>query len=81
MIVCGDLNVLRESRTFDSLRGLGLTDLVATHGFTDARTSWYDKEGRYADYMLVNGLVQIERFDVVQQPEVSDHRPLVLEFG
>jgi len=78
LIVCGDLNVLPDSRLFDTLAGLGLTDLVTTHGFTDTRTSRYTKPGRYADYLLVTPEVDVIEFDVVEQPEVSDHRPLAL---
>ncbi len=80
LIVCGDFNVLPDSAIFDRMRRIGLTDLVTGRGFTDTRTSHYTKPGRYADYMLVNDLVQVQRFDVVEQPEVSDHRPLLIEF-
>lgn len=79
LIVCGDFNVLPESRTFEILGALGLTDLVTRGGFTDARTSWYEKAGRYADYLLVNDGVAVRRFDVVAEPEVSDHRALLLD--
>lgn len=80
IIVCGDFNVLPDSETFAVLKELELTELVTTRGFTDTRTSHYAKANRYADYMLVNPAVQIDRFDVVRQPEVSDHCPLLLEF-
>jgi endonuclease/exonuclease/phosphatase family metal-dependent hydrolase len=78
LVLCGDFNVLPESRTFKILSRLGLTDLVIARGFTDTRTSLYTKPGRYADYMLVNGDVQVVDFTVVQTPEVSDHRALLL---
>ena len=81
MIVCGDFNVLPDSGTFEILGGLGLADLVTARGFADTRTSRYTKPGRYADYMLVNQAVTVEAFDVVVEPEVSDHRPLVIAFG
>ena len=81
VIVCGDFNVLPESETFAVLKELDLVELVTTRGFTDTRTSHYAKQNRYADYMLVNPSVQIHHFDVVRQPEVSDHRPLLLEFS
>lgn len=81
LVVCGDLNVLPDSRLFDTLAGLGLTDLVTARGFTDTRTSHYDKPGRYADYLLVNPEVEVVDFDVVTHPEVSDHRPLLLTTG
>lgn len=78
LVLCGDLNLLPESRTFETLARLGLTDLVTTRGFTDTRTSLYKKPGRYADYMLVNGKVSITDFTVIKTPEVSDHRALLL---
>ena len=80
VVVCGDFNVLPDSGTFDILGGLGLRDLVTARGFTDTRTSHYAKANRFADYMLVNAAVEIGRFDVVEAPEGSDHRPLLLEF-
>lgn len=81
LVACGDLNVLPQSRTFAILGELGLLDLVIGHGFTDTRTSLYAKPGRFADYMLVNEMVSVTSFDVVAEPEVSDHRPLELSFG
>jgi len=79
LVVCGDFNVEPDSATFDILAEIGLTDLVTARGFSDTRTSHYNKPGRFADYMLVNAPVDVIGFDVVEQPEVSDHRPLVLE--
>lgn len=79
VVVCGDFNVEPESQTFDVLgRRLGLVDLVTTRGFSGTRTSHYSKAGKFADYMLVNGLVEVAGFNVITQPEVSDHCPLVL---
>jgi endonuclease/exonuclease/phosphatase family metal-dependent hydrolase len=80
VVVCGDFNVEPDSRTFEILRRMGLTDLVTARGFEGTRTSYYTKPGRFADYMLVNGRVEVAAFAVVTDPEVSDHRPLLLEF-
>lgn len=79
LVVCGDFNVEPESRTFAVLRELGLSDLVAGRGFSGTRSSHYTKPGRFADYMLVNDAVYVLSFDVVDAPEVSDHRPLLVE--
>ncbi|WEX08201.1 endonuclease/exonuclease/phosphatase family protein [Chelativorans sp. AA-79] len=79
LVVCGDFNVLPDSSTFAVLGALGLTDLVTMHGHTDTRTSYYRKSPRFADYMLVSADIPVRRFDVVQEPEVSDHRVLLLE--
>ncbi len=81
LVLCGDFNVLPDSATFTTLGRLGLMDLVTTRGFTDTRTSLYTKPGRYADYMLVNDALRVETFTVVETPEVSDHRPLLLTIG
>jgi len=81
LVVCGDFNVLPDSVTFQALGRLGLIDLVVSQGHTDTRTSHYLKNGRFADYMLVNGDVDAARFEVVAQPEVSDHRALLLDIG
>ncbi|MCR9237995.1 MAG: endonuclease/exonuclease/phosphatase family protein [Alphaproteobacteria bacterium] len=80
IIVCGDFNVLPDSETFSILGELGLTDLVQSAGGGGTRTSHYTKPGRFADYMLVNAALTVSSFDIVRDPEVSDHCPLVLEF-
>lgn len=79
LIACGDFNVEPESETLKILSRAGLTDLVTTRNQNGTRTSHYKKPGRYADYMLVNAHVNVLCFDVVFEPEVSDHCPLVLE--
>lgn len=82
LVVGGDLNLLPGSETFTLLADeLGLADLVTGRGFNDTRTSHYAKPGRYADYMLVTGNVDVTAFDVVAEPEVSDHRALLLDVG
>ncbi|MEM6823694.1 MAG: endonuclease/exonuclease/phosphatase family protein [Pseudomonadota bacterium] len=78
-ILAGDFNLLPESAFFATMSDLGLTDLVTTRGHTDTRTSLYAKPQRFADYLLVNREVSVEAFDVPGEPEVSDHRPLILD--
>ncbi|NUR87271.1 MAG: endonuclease [Nonomuraea sp.] len=75
-VVCGDLNLLPGSETFGVLSGIGLTDLV---GEADTRTSRYGKPLRHASYLLVSDPAAVERFEIVAEPEVSDHRALLLE--
>lgn len=75
-VVCGDLNLLPDSDTFGLLGAIGLEDLV---GDADTRTSRYRKPVRHANYLLVSGGRAVRRFEVVAEPEVSDHRPLVLD--
>ena len=78
LVVCGDFNVEPDSQTFAVLSDLSVHDLVTGRGFTGTRSSHYAKPGRFADYMLVNNAVEVRAFDVIEHPEVSDHRPLLL---
>ncbi|AGB70945.1 MULTISPECIES: endonuclease/exonuclease/phosphatase family protein [Rhizobium] len=79
LVVCGDFNLLPGSETFDILSSLGLADLVTSRGYEDTRTSHYKKQPRFADYMLVTSNVEVITFDPVAEPEVSDHRALLLD--
>lgn len=79
VVLCGDFNIEPESETFAILAEVGLKELVTGNGHTSTRTSHYQKPGRFADYMLVNDVVDVISFDVVTNPEVSDHCPLLLE--
>lgn len=78
-VLCGDFNVEPESETLAILKGTGLTELVTTRGFTGTRTAHYKKPGQFADYMLVSPEDAVKRFEVVYDPEVSDHCPLLLQ--
>jgi endonuclease/exonuclease/phosphatase family metal-dependent hydrolase len=75
-VVCGDFNLLPDSETFSILADIGLTDLVRD---ADTRTARYDKPVRHASYLLVSDPAAVRRFEVVAEPEVSDHRPLLLD--
>lgn len=78
-VICGDFNVEPGRETLAILKDGGFTELVTTMGFKGTRNSHYKKAGRFADYMLVNKEEAVRRFDVIHDPEVSDHCPLVLE--
>jgi hypothetical protein len=45
----------------------------------DTRTSRYQKPLRHANYRLVSHPDDVKAFEVLAEPEVSDHRPLVLD--
>ncbi len=77
-VVCGDFNVEPGSETLAILSGAGLTDLVTSRGFDSTRSAHYTKPGKFADYMMINDLSAVRRFDVIYDPVVSDHCPLVL---
>lgn len=77
-VLCGDFNVEPGSETLQILKEGGFTELVTGRDFTSTRNSHYTKPVKYADYMLVNDESAVKIFDVVYEPEVSDHCPLVL---
>jgi endonuclease/exonuclease/phosphatase family metal-dependent hydrolase len=76
IVVCGDLNLLPDSETFEILGNIGLVDLVQD---SDTRTSRYRKPVRHASYALVSDPTAVRSFEIISAPEVSDHRPLALE--
>lgn len=76
VVMCGDFNLLPDSATFGVLAGAGLTDLV---GAADTRTSRYRKPVRHASYLLVSDVSAVDRFEILSEPEVSDHRALILD--
>jgi exonuclease III len=78
-VICGDLNVEPDSETLALLAKAGLVELVTSRGFAGTRNTQYTKSGRFADYLLVNRPEAVKAFDVIHDPEVSDHCPLILE--
>ncbi|MGC3939430.1 endonuclease/exonuclease/phosphatase family protein [Roseobacter sp. EG26] len=78
-VICGDFNVEPDSQTLSILSQVGMSELVTGRGFNGTRNSHYKKTGRYADYMLINREQEVTSFDVIYNPEVSDHCPLMLE--
>ncbi|MEM6300127.1 MAG: endonuclease/exonuclease/phosphatase family protein [Pseudomonadota bacterium] len=77
-VVCGDFNVEPESETLNILGEAGYVELVTTRGFTSTRTTEYKKPGKFADYLLIDNEQAVRGFEVVSDPVVSDHCPLVL---
>lgn len=75
-VVCGDFNLLPDTESIKII-GEGLRDLVAEHGITSTRSSYYEKPIKLADYIFTSSEVQVEHFEVIQD-EVSDHLPLLL---
>ncbi len=77
-VMCGDFNVEPGSETLEILAGAGLTELVTTRTERGTRNSYYKKSGQFADYMLVSDPHIVSCFEVIFDPEVSDHCPLIL---
>ena len=77
-VICGDFNVEPDSQTFRILADAGFVDLVTQRGVTSTRSHHYGKPGKFADYMLIDDGDAVREFDVLYDPVVSDHCPLVL---
>lgn len=82
VVVCGDFNLLPDSKTFTHLADFVPRNLIVERSITGTRTSFYKKSvSRYADYALVSAQVEVRRFEAVESPEVSDHRPLLIDIA
>jgi endonuclease/exonuclease/phosphatase family metal-dependent hydrolase len=79
-VLCGDFNLAPDTRSLKILEAAGLRNLVAEFGVTSTRTSLYTRPERVADYVFVSPGVDVRAFRVLPD-EVSDHAPLMLEFG
>ncbi|MEM8971225.1 MAG: endonuclease/exonuclease/phosphatase family protein [Pseudomonadota bacterium] len=78
-VICGDFNIEPDSETLRVLGDAGYTELVKARGIESTRTSHYKKTTKFADYMLVSDTAAVASFDAPAVPEVSDHRPLILD--
>jgi endonuclease/exonuclease/phosphatase family metal-dependent hydrolase len=77
-ILAGDFNLMPDTQSISILED-GYENLVKKHNITSTRTSFYKKECRFADYVLINDKVKDASFKVLPE-EVSDHSALLFEF-
>jgi endonuclease/exonuclease/phosphatase (EEP) superfamily protein YafD len=78
-VLCGDFNLLPESKTFKQLDELGMKNLIKEFGITSTRSSHYKKPVRFADYTFASDDVKVNEFKVLPD-EVSDHLAMYLDF-
>ncbi len=79
IILCGDFNLNPDTESLAIIEAAGLRNLVKEFGITSTRTSFYKKEGKFADYVMVSKGIKVKDFKVLPD-EVSDHAPLMLDF-
>lgn len=79
VIVLGDFNLDPGTESI-AIAGEGMRNLIQEFHITSTRTSFYDKENKFADYALVSPEVEVLDFKVLPD-EVSDHAALYLEVG
>ncbi len=76
-IILGDFNLSPDTESL-SIVEKGMRNLIKEFGITSTRTSFYDKENKFADYAFVSPEVEVLDFKVLPD-EVSDHAALYLE--
>jgi len=80
IILAGDFNLLPDTESLKMMENeLGLKNLIKEFNITSTRTSHYDKEVKFADYMLVSKGIEVKEFKILPE-EVSDHAAMYLEF-
>ncbi len=77
VVIVGDFNLNPDTQSL-AIAEEGMRNLVKEYGITSTRTSFYEKEGKFADYALVSPNVAVVDFRVLPD-EVSDHAALYLE--
>lgn len=77
VIVVGDFNLNPDTQSL-AIAEEGMRNLIKEYAVTSTRTSFYTKEGKFADYVLVSPEVHVVDFKVLPD-EVSDHAGLFLE--
>lgn len=79
-IICGDFNLLPNTKSLKLIeQELGLRNLISEYSITSTRTSYYKKEHKFADYVLLTPGIVVKDFKVLPD-EVSDHNPVYFEF-
>lgn len=78
IILCGDFNLLPETKSLTMIEDFGFHNLIKEYGITSTRTSYYTKPEKFADYIFTSSDVDILDFKILPE-EVSDHAPLFIE--
>ena len=78
-ILCGDFNLRPDTESMKIIEDR-MHNLIYLYQVNSTRTSLYKKEEKFADYILTSPEVKTHRFAVLDH-EVSDHKPLFLDFG
>lgn len=77
-ILCGDFNLNPNTESLAILEE-SMRNLIKENNVTCTRSHYYEKPGKFADYILVSPGISVKNFQVLQDV-VSDHLPLMLEF-
>ncbi|MDB5244360.1 MAG: hypothetical protein JWN18_230 [Parcubacteria group bacterium] len=76
-ILAGDFNLNPDTESIDII-AKGMRNLITENAITSTRTSLYEKQGKFADYIFISPDIHVKDFKVLPE-EVSDHSALYLE--
>lgn len=77
-VICGDFNLLPDTKSIKMFSD-ECDDLINKYNISSTRSSLYTKELRYSDYAFTDKKIITDNF-LVQDLNISDHLPLLLEF-
>jgi len=78
-VLTGDFNLLPETESIKRIEELGVSNLITQYNIKSTRTSLYNKDVPFADYMFVSKDIDVKKFKMMDD-EVSDHMAMCLEF-
>jgi endonuclease/exonuclease/phosphatase family metal-dependent hydrolase len=78
VVLCGDFNLRPDTKSLEILDS-DMKNLIHDYQIKSTRTSYYPKQERFADYILLSPDLVVHDFEVLQD-EVSDHNALYVEF-
>lgn len=78
-IICGDFNLRPDAKSLEMIENLPARNLIKEYGIQSTRSAHYDKDMKFADYVLISPEVEVINFNVLPD-EVSDHLAMNLEF-
>lgn len=78
-ILCGDFNLLSDTKSLEIL-DKDMENLIKKYNVPTTRNTFYKREEKHADYILVSQNVKVLDFKTLNIP-ISDHLPLLLEFA
>ncbi len=77
-VLCGDFNLTPDTKSIEILEE-GMVNHIKHNNITNTRSSFYEKEIRFADYILTSPDIHVGEFAVLPD-EVSDHLALQMQF-
>lgn len=78
IILCGDFNLRPDTKSVEIIERK-LVNLIKKYKVQSTRTSLYTKPEKFADYIFVSPDIKVKNFKTLPD-EVSDHKPLFLDF-